>query len=85
MREIKYVIKDKSGIHARPAGEFVKKSKMFNSSITVCNDDKKADGKKIFGLMGLGVKYNDEITVCIDGDDEEEAAKEIKEFLEHNC
>ncbi len=56
MKEFKYVIKDAEGIHARPAGELVKAAKEFTCSITITKDGKSGDCKKIFGLMGLGVK-----------------------------
>ena len=88
MREINYVIKDKLGMHARPAGEFVKKAKEFVSRVTVVKEDNKmektVDGKKIIGLMGLGVKQGDDIRIQIEGVDEEEAAVQLKEFLEQN-
>ena len=35
MKEIKYVITDENGIHARPAGILVKKAKEFNSNIKI--------------------------------------------------
>lgn len=56
MKEFKYVIKDAEGIHARPAGELVKAAKEFTCSITITKDGKSGDCRKIFGLMGLGVK-----------------------------
>ena len=54
MKEFKYVITDNEGIHARPAGELVKLAKSFESSVMIEKEGKKADCKKIFGLMGLG-------------------------------
>ena len=54
MKEFTYVITDKEGIHARPAGELVKLAKSYASSVSVIKKGKKADAKKVFGLMGLG-------------------------------
>ena len=84
MKEFTYVITDKEGIHARPAGELVKLAKEYASSVSVIKDGKKADAKKVFGLMGLGVKNGMEITVQVEGDDEEAACEGIKTFLENN-
>lgn len=84
MKEFTYVITDKEGIHARPAGELVKLAKEYASSVSIIKDGKKADAKKVFGLMGLGVKNGMEITVQIEGDDEEAACEGIKTFLENN-
>ncbi len=55
MKEFTYVITDKEGIHARPVGELVKLAKSYASSVAVIKEGKKADAKKVFGLMGLGV------------------------------
>ena len=54
MKEFKYVITDNEGIHARPAGELVKLAKSFEASVMIEKEGKKADCKKIFGLMGIG-------------------------------
>lgn len=81
MKEFNYIIKDSLGIHARPAGLLVKKTSTFQSEITISKDGKTADSKKIFGIMGLGVKQGEEITVKISGDDEAEASVAIEEFI----
>ena len=84
MVTFKYVIKDELGIHARPAGLLVKEAGKLGSKITIEKGGKKREAKKIFGLMGLGVKQNDEITVTVEGDTEEADADVIKTFLENN-
>lgn len=84
MKEFTYSITDHEGIHARPAGELVKLAKTFSSSVSVIKDGKKADAKKVFGLMGLGVKQGMEITVQIEGEDEEAAAAALETFLKEN-
>ena len=84
MKEFTYVITDAEGIHARPAGELVKKAKEYVSSVTIIKDGKKADAKKLFGLMGLGVKQGMEITVQVEGEDEETAAAAMEAFMKEN-
>ncbi|MCI8835188.1 MAG: HPr family phosphocarrier protein [Ruminococcus sp.] len=84
MKEFTYVITDQEGIHARPAGELVKLAKEFTSSVCVLKEGKKADAKKVFGLMGLGVKKGMEITVQAEGEDEEAAAAALEKFLKEN-
>ncbi|MBD5458246.1 MAG: HPr family phosphocarrier protein [Lachnospiraceae bacterium] len=84
MKEFTYVITDAEGIHARPAGELVKKAKEYTSSIAIIKEGKKADAKKLFGLMGLGVKQGMEITVQVEGEDEETAAAAMETFLKEN-
>lgn len=79
-----YVIKDKVGIHARPAGSLVKKVKEYNSKVTITKEDKSADGNKLMALMSLGVKCGDTITVMVEGDDEDTAGPALKQFFEEN-
>ncbi len=84
MKEFSYIIKDQLGIHARPAGLLVKKASAFKSDITIAKAAKTADLKRIFGIMGLGVKQGDEIIIKITGEDEEEAFTTIEEFIKEN-
>ena len=84
MKEFTYVITDQEGIHARPAGEFVKAAKVFASSVKISKNGKEADAKKIFGLMSLGVKQGEEILIQVEGEDEEKAALALEAFLKEN-
>lgn len=84
MKSFDYVIKDELGIHARPAGLLVKKAGTYSSEITITKGDKSANCKRLFALMGLAVKQGDNITVKVEGGDEEEAAVEIQNFIEQN-
>lgn len=84
MKEFKYIITDKEGIHARPAGLFVKQATAFPCSVIIEKDGKEADAKRIFGVMGLGVKYGQEITLRTDGEQEEEAIKALSSFLQEH-
>lgn len=84
MKEFKYVIKDAEGIHARPAGQFVKEAASFSCKVTIGKGEKEVDAKRIFGVMGLGAKCGEEITVKTDGEGEEEAIAALSKFLEEN-
>lgn len=84
MQEFTYTITDAVGIHARPAGMLVKEAKTFASVITVTKGGKSADLKRLFAVMGLGVKQGETITVRAEGTDEEKAALAMKAlFQEH--
>ncbi len=84
MKEFKYVITDPEGIHARPAGELVKAVKAFICSIKLAKNGKEGDCRKIFGIMGLGVKKGDEVTLTFDGADEDAAYESITKFMQEN-
>lgn len=81
MKEIKYIITDPEGIHARPAGEMVKLLKEFKSTVTISKDGKSTDAKRIFGVMGLGAKQGQEIQLIVEGEDEDKAIAALDEFL----
>ena len=81
MKEFKYVITDAEGIHARPAGELVKVAKEFSSKITITKDGKSGDCKKIFGVMALAVKCGNEVTITVEGEDEERNIKILSNMM----
>ena len=79
MKAFTYVITDKAGVHARPAGMIVKEAQKFDSSVTVKADKGCADAKK---LMSLGVRRGDEITVEVDGADEADACPAVEKVFQ---
>ena len=84
MTEFKYVITDELGIHARPAGMLVKEAKKFASTIKLATAAKTVDAKGIMGVMSLGAKKGDEVTITADGADEADAAAALEEFFKAN-
>ena len=84
LQSFTHIIQDPEGFHARPAGIFVKEAKKYPCDITVAKKDRKTDGKKMFGLMGLGIKGGEEITVTVSGEQENQAADALKLFLQEN-
>ncbi len=84
MREFTYTITDPEGIHARPAGAFVKEAAKYPCSVTIAKDGKEVDAKRILGVMGLGVKCGMEIVLKTDGDQEEAAMEALTAFLKEN-
>ncbi len=84
MKEFRYVVTDEQGIHARPAGMFVKEAAACGCNVTISKDGKEVDAKRILGVMGLGVKKGQEIILKTDGDGEEEAIDRLSRFLQDN-
>ena len=52
--------------------------------INIEAEGKKVNAKGVLGVMGLGAKKGAEITVTVDGEDEEIAAAELETFLKEN-
>lgn len=84
MKEIKHIIKDPQGIHARPAGALVKNLSQFSSKVMMKKGDKEVDAKRILGVMSLGAKAGEELIFSIQGDDEEQAMQALETFLQES-
>ncbi len=56
----------------------------FASKITIAKEGREADAKRIMGVMQLGIKNGQEVTISVDGEDEETAAAELEQFMKEN-
>ena len=84
MKEFTYMVKDKVGIHARPAGMLVKLVKEYSSDVYIEKGDKRIKADRLIAIMNMGIKHGDTVTVTIEGDDEKEAYKALYSFFEKN-
>lgn len=84
MKTFTHVIADPLGLHARPAGMLVKAAAGYDSAVTIEAPSGKADAKRIMAVMRLAAKQGMELTVTVDGADEEKAAAELQAFLSAN-
>ncbi|MFA5779844.1 MAG: HPr family phosphocarrier protein [Elusimicrobiota bacterium] len=75
-------IKNKLGLHARPASLFVQTTSKFKSGIKVLKDEQEVDGKSIMGLMMLAAGFGTELQILIDGIDENELISAIENLIE---
>lgn len=75
-------IKNKLGLHARPAAQFVKVAAKYDSDITVIKNSTRIDGKSIMGLMMLAAESGSKLILQINGNDEEEAMNELYQLIE---
>ena len=80
----KVVIKNKTGLHARPASVFVQIANKFQSNIVIVKEDNEVDGKSIMGILMLAAERGAELTIIADGDDAEQAIEELSGVLMHN-
>lgn len=72
----------KNGLEARPAALFVQIASKFESHISVVVNEKKVNAKSIMGMMSLGAIKGQVIEIISEGEDEEEAAKSLIDFLQ---
>jgi phosphocarrier protein len=75
------IVKNKLGLHARPAAVFVQMANKFDARITVRHDDEEVNGKSIMGILMLGVEKDSLIVVEADGMDAEAALVELEKLI----
>lgn len=79
-------IKNPTGLHLRPAGLFCKTAMQFGSRITIekktKNEHVTANAKSVLSVLGACIKSGDEIEIICEGEDENEALKEMIQLVE---
>jgi phosphocarrier protein len=75
-----YEIAVENGLHARPAGALASIAKRFKSEIQIKTDKKEADSKRLLSIMTLGATKGTVLKFIINGEDENEAEKAIRDF-----
>ena len=81
MKELKTVVIDSVGLHARPATIAVNIANRFKSQVSITYDDHTVNMKSILGVMSLGIPSQAEITITCEGEDEELAIETISNIL----
>ena len=82
MFEGNVIVKNKIGLHARPAGKVVTEGCKFKSSMTIKKGDKVANLRSLLGVLSMGAMCGDELTVQAHGEDEVEAVKAVIKLIE---
>ena len=77
LRDAELVIHNRTGLHARPAREFVNVAKRFASDVRVHHGARRANGKSLASLLALGVKPGSAIRIEVEGSDGEAALEAL--------
>lgn len=75
-------IKNRLGLHARPAMEFVDAASMHQAAVTVRRADQEVDGKSIMQMMLLAATQGTELEIIADGPDAEAACAALKKLVD---
>ena len=75
------IVKNKQGLHARPAALFVQIANKFDSRITVRRDAEEVNGKSIMGILMLGAEQGSLIVIEADGQDAQVALEELEKVI----
>ena len=73
MVEKQVVVRNRAGIHARPAALIVQTAAKFSSQVEFCTEHETINAKSIMGIITLGAGYNTAIDIRVDGPDEADA------------
>ena len=75
-------VKNRAGIHARPASLIAQLANKFQSEITLEKDSIAVNAKSIMGVITMAAGYNTTITLKVEGSDEQDAANAIEKLFE---
>jgi len=70
-------VKNKYGLHARPAALIVTTASKYQSEFFISKDGVRVNGKSIMGVMMLAAEMGSELTLELDGPDEVQAMEDI--------
>jgi phosphocarrier protein HPr len=81
MIKINVLIINKLGLHARASAKFVSTASRFQSHLDVTKQSQTVNGKSIMGVMMLAASQGSELTLQIDGPDEQEMQHALEELI----
>jgi phosphocarrier protein len=77
----KLIVKNKQGLHARPAALFVQVANKFDARITVKHGEEEVNGKSVMGILMLGAERGSQIVIEAEGDDAQKAILELENIV----
>ena len=82
MIEIELTIKNRSGLHTRPAASLVKLASRYKSDVQLSRDGFTINAKSIIGVMTLAAEMGSVLQLIVEGPDEMQTAEEIKALFD---
>lgn len=76
-----FTIINPTGFHVRPTKTFVQTAGEFPCKVSVISKGKKVNGKSSLSMLTLGIAANEEVTLEIDGEQEEQAMEALGQLL----
>lgn len=81
VREERVKIRNRMGMHARPAAEFVKLAGQYRSEITLSRDGVEVNGKSIMGVLMLAAEQGTELRIRVVGGDADAAVENLTALI----
>ena len=76
------IVKNPTGLHARPATLLVKRASTYKSDVSIEFNGKKANVKSLIGVLSLGVVKGSAIKIVTSGEDEDKACDELTTLID---
>jgi phosphocarrier protein HPr len=76
-------IKNRAGIHARPAALIVQTANEYDCDVHMEKDGNRVNAKSIMGIITLGASYEAVLTIICDGADEDDALNSLATLFEN--
>ncbi len=76
------IVKNKFGLHARPAALIVTTAAKYQSEFFISKDGVRVNGKSIMGVMMLAAEIGSKLLLELDGPDEEQAMADIIQVID---
>ncbi|MDA3957181.1 HPr family phosphocarrier protein [Oceanispirochaeta sp.] len=67
------LVKNRAGLHARPAALIVQTASQFESTIFIEMGSEKINAKSIMGILTMGAGYDTKVVLTAEGPDEQGA------------
>ncbi len=77
------IIKNETGLHARPATEISKIAMKYKCDVNLVMNGKIINAKSPLMIMSAGIKSKTELEIVCDGEDEDKAMEELKIVFEN--
>lgn len=75
-------VKNRAGIHARPASLIAQLANKYESEISLEKDSIVVNAKSIMGVITMAAGYNTTINLKVEGSDEQDAANAIEKLFD---
>ncbi|MDX9799855.1 MAG: HPr family phosphocarrier protein [Spirochaetia bacterium] len=83
MIEKAVTVKNRAGIHARPAANIVKTANKYNCEVRIKKDNDEINAKSIMGIITLAAAFKTELILVADGEDEQAAVEALFNLFEN--
>ncbi|MDL2293293.1 HPr family phosphocarrier protein [Ruminococcaceae bacterium OttesenSCG-928-D13] len=83
MIEQQVTITNPSGLHARPASLVTSFVKTYDGKVEIIRDTTTCNLKSILSLLSMGLHQGAEVTLRVDGPNEEQYMQSLVEFIQN--